>query len=280
MWDDDVYVDNTWARVVLGNAATLDACTRLEIQIPIKWSGNSVTIMARTGSAFSQGTTAYLYVVDSNGVANVAGFPLRIGASGTGVPPDANGGGAGGAPSASAGPDAVAAVGAELPLHGSFSGGAAASPSYKWSVASGPGNVTFSNASDPNTTAHFDAPGDYLLQFSVVDASSTITDTVRVSVIPSSARSGIKPKNFFNPSAGETFRILEILDQPGSFSAQIMDRGGHLVRTLDGGDRPAGEQVIEWDGRNDQGSVVASGIYLVLTDAAGRRSSGKVAVIK
>ena len=33
-----VYVDNTWARVELGNAPTYDSCTHREIQTPTSWN--------------------------------------------------------------------------------------------------------------------------------------------------------------------------------------------------------------------------------------------------
>lgn len=63
----DVYVDNTWARVMIGNNAVFDNCTRRDIQLPIAWSNTSITISFNQGS-FNNGTTVYLFVVDSNGI--------------------------------------------------------------------------------------------------------------------------------------------------------------------------------------------------------------------
>src|SRR3989339_97560 len=76
-WMDDIYVDNTFSRVMLGNASTYSASTHLEMQTPTAWSTNSVTINANQGS-FTPGQTAYLYIIDANGNAS-NGYPVTIG---------------------------------------------------------------------------------------------------------------------------------------------------------------------------------------------------------
>jgi hypothetical protein len=75
---DDVYLNNSWSRVMLGNAATWAACTHKELMIPTSWSSGSITITANQGS-FANGATAYLYVVDAAGTANSAGYPIVVG---------------------------------------------------------------------------------------------------------------------------------------------------------------------------------------------------------
>src|SRR3954467_6230887 len=82
----DVYLDYSRSRVVLGNAPTLAASTRREVQIPTSWSGNSITLSANLGG-FANGQTAYVYVFDANGNANGAGFPITVGGSTTAPPP-------------------------------------------------------------------------------------------------------------------------------------------------------------------------------------------------
>jgi len=65
---DHVYVDNTWARVEIGDQPSWDACRHREMQIPQDWAvgGDSITITVNTGSfPYGQG---WLYVVDENGV--------------------------------------------------------------------------------------------------------------------------------------------------------------------------------------------------------------------
>ncbi len=72
---DDVYIDDTWARVMIGNQPTFVASTHREIQIPSSWDNSSITITLNKGS-FSILSNIYLYVIDENGNVNASGFPL------------------------------------------------------------------------------------------------------------------------------------------------------------------------------------------------------------
>jgi len=82
---DDVYVDTTWARVVIGDAPTYDNCTRREVQIPTAWSNNSIAVTFNQG-AYAVGQPVYLYVVDANGN-HSNGYLLKIGVKGDINPP-------------------------------------------------------------------------------------------------------------------------------------------------------------------------------------------------
>jgi hypothetical protein len=64
---DDIYIDNSWARVEIGDQPVYDNCTRREMQIPSQWSNDSITLNVNQG-AFKPGTEAYLFAVDANGV--------------------------------------------------------------------------------------------------------------------------------------------------------------------------------------------------------------------
>jgi hypothetical protein len=81
----DLYLDHSLAHVILGNAPTLAASTRREVQIPSAWSSSSVSVRVNLG-AFANGQTAYVYIVNSSGVANSVGYPATIGG---GSPPSA-----------------------------------------------------------------------------------------------------------------------------------------------------------------------------------------------
>ncbi|NTW27418.1 MAG: hypothetical protein HGA36_03770 [Candidatus Moranbacteria bacterium] len=74
---DDVYVDNTQARIMLcaGNAWSNRA--HCEIQNPTAWSDTSSAVTINQG-AFLDGTTAYLYVVDENGDVNSSGYSVTL----------------------------------------------------------------------------------------------------------------------------------------------------------------------------------------------------------
>jgi hypothetical protein len=80
VYTDDVYIDNTPARVELGDAPTWSACTHREIQIPSAWNATSISAVVNQGT-FANGSTAYLYVIDSNNTPSAAGYPIIVGSS-------------------------------------------------------------------------------------------------------------------------------------------------------------------------------------------------------
>jgi len=75
VWADNVYVDTTWARVMIGNAPTWTASTSKEIQIPTSWSTTSVSVVLNRG-ALPELRYGFLYVVDADGNVNANGYPL------------------------------------------------------------------------------------------------------------------------------------------------------------------------------------------------------------
>lgn len=88
-WWDNVYIDNTQARVEIGNASTYNASTHREIQIPSSWSASSLQARINQGS-FPSGQQAWLYVVNSSGAVNAQGYPITFGGSqNDSVPPGA-----------------------------------------------------------------------------------------------------------------------------------------------------------------------------------------------
>jgi len=66
LYYDDIYIDNSWSRVEIGDAAEYDKCTFREIQIPQAWTDDKITISMRQG-LFQKDTQAYLFVVNENG---------------------------------------------------------------------------------------------------------------------------------------------------------------------------------------------------------------------
>lgn len=74
---DDIYMDHTRARIELANASVLEDATHREVQLPGIWCDDSIAIRVNAGG-FAAGSDVYLYVVDENGAANVAGFPVTL----------------------------------------------------------------------------------------------------------------------------------------------------------------------------------------------------------
>jgi hypothetical protein len=82
-----------------------------------------------------------------------------------------------------------------------------------------------------------------------------------------SAVSGLSPRLtlgpvFPNPASGES-RVSFTLPSDDVVQIDVFDVAGRRVRALDSGLRPRGENWITWDGRLDNGSQAASGVYFV-----------------
>jgi hypothetical protein len=79
---DDIYVDTTYSRVMLGNNSTYSSCTVIDPQIPSTWARSSITVTVNQG-ALTDGT-AYLFVFDADNNHNPLGYPVTIGGGGGG----------------------------------------------------------------------------------------------------------------------------------------------------------------------------------------------------
>lgn len=82
--------------------------------------------------------------------------------------------------------------------------------------------------------------------------------------------------NPFNP----TTEIRFALDAAGPAELVIYDVTGHRVRTLLRADLPAGAHTARWDGRNDAGQSLASGLYMYRLETAGGAVSRKMLLVR
>lgn len=91
------------------------------------------------------------------------------------------------------------------------------------------------------------------------DTSSTdTTSTDTTSVLPTKVVLEQNYPNPFNPST----RIKYALPAPGAVSLKIYNIIGQEIRTLESGVKTEGNHVSVWDGTDNSGRVVPSGIYL------------------
>jgi flagellar hook assembly protein FlgD len=74
--------------------------------------------------------------------------------------------------------------------------------------------------------------------------------------------------------------VLLSLSQTGPASVRVFDVAGRTVRTLLRGVQPAGERVLAWDGRDDAGSPLSAGVYLLRLDAGGHSETRSVRLVK
>lgn len=70
--------------------------------------------------------------------------------------------------------------------------------------------------------------------------------------------------NPFNPHTMISYRLAVA----GKVELQVFNMLGQKVRTLISGKQSAGLHVVEWDGRDDQGKLLSSGVYLYQIKAA------------
>ncbi|MHB9030210.1 MAG: FlgD immunoglobulin-like domain containing protein, partial [Candidatus Latescibacterota bacterium] len=102
---------------------------------------------------------------------------------------------------------------------------------------------------------------------------------------PSSAGSEARPHtlalhgnhpNPFNPSTTISFT----LPRPAKTSLIVYDITGRKVRELVSGSMTAGEHTAVWDGRDERGKVVSSGVYVAHLRAGTAAASRKMLIIK
>lgn len=87
LWADDLYVDRTFQRVMIGDASTLANSRKLGICVPTSWAATSITCQLSIPlNDFPAQTTAYAYVVDTTNTPNTAGKAIVIGGSVAGNP--------------------------------------------------------------------------------------------------------------------------------------------------------------------------------------------------
>jgi hypothetical protein len=128
---------------------------------------------------------------------------------------------------------------------------------FNWTApANPPTQITFyaaGNAANGNANNQ----GDYIYSTSFTASLTTaIDDPFAVNVLPNDM--GIS--NYPNPFNAET-KISFNLAESGPVDLKIYDITGRAVRQLVHEDRPAGLSQLIWDGRNDNGSNLVSGVY-------------------
>ncbi len=162
--------------------------------IDLAGSGGSRTITLNVPGGSVGSATVAVYVSDA-ALTNFVRFTLTVTA-----PPPVNA-----APVVSAGNSIVVTLPASASLLGSAVDDGLPNPpgtvSVTWSVANGPGNVIFADASSLGTTADFSTNGTYQLLLTASDGSLTASSTVTVDVLPDPFGQGV-------PAPGNTNTIF------------------------------------------------------------------------
>lgn len=103
-----------------------------------------------------------------------------------------------------------------------------------------------------------------------------VTQVVEASAVPTSTQ---LLANYPNPFNAETV-IPFALEKTGAVSFQVYDVLGQPVRRLIKQALPAGAYQVTWDGRDDAGQAVGSGVYLAVLRAGGQKQVGRLMLIK
>ncbi|MBD3347632.1 MAG: T9SS type A sorting domain-containing protein, partial [Candidatus Eisenbacteria bacterium] len=102
------------------------------------------------------------------------------------------------------------------------------------------------------------------------------TEVPEGEVVPSRyVLEGVSP-NPFNPVTEVSYG----LPSEGRVALRVYDVSGRLVRTLVDGEVDAGYHTVVWDGRDDGGSSVASGVYFCRMEASDYGATTKMVLLK
>jgi hypothetical protein len=86
-------------------------------------------------------------------------------------------------------------------------------------------------------------------------------------------------QNHPNPFCQET-RVAFELPQDGRVKLQVYSADGRLIRKLVDADRSAGSHSVPWDGLDESGRAVPSGVYFYMLAAPGVEESRKMILIR
>ncbi|MEM1125561.1 MAG: FlgD immunoglobulin-like domain containing protein [Bacteroidota bacterium] len=111
----------------------------------------------------------------------------------------------------------------------------------------------------------------------VVEAQAEATSTDDVAELPGAYILRQNYPNPFNPSTS----ISYVLPQADVVSVRVYNVMGQLVRTLvDGQASSPGSYEVQWNGRNDAGQLVSSGVYLYALETSQQRQTRRMTLLK
>jgi hypothetical protein len=82
-----------------------------------------------------------------------------------------------------------------------------------------------------------------------------------------------------NPFQPQTLIRFD-LPRPTTLALAVYNTSGQRVRTLVAGRRPAGTHSVVWDGKNDRGDALASGVYLLRLETPDRQETRKAILVR
>ncbi len=118
--------------------------------------------------------------------------------------------------------------------------------------------------------------GRYSLSLNGLGSAAGVAGIGRPSFVPGVTAVTISGSNPFNP---ETTWNLDVA-QAAPVDLRIYDARGRLIRKLVSDRLEAGRHIARWDGRDEEGRAVPSGVYFWRFNGAGLRRAEKFVVLK
>jgi hypothetical protein len=117
----------------------------------------------------------------------------------------------------------------------------------------------------------------YRYMLGVVDGDGEFVSQIQLVAMPA-AKNGLEQNspNPFNPQTAIRFTLASTQN----VTLAVYDVSGRLVRMLASGTQEMGAHTITWDGRNDAGATVSSGVYFYRLDAGKFSQTRKMVMLK
>jgi hypothetical protein len=113
----------------------------------------------------------------------------------------------------------------------------------------------------------------------IITRDGYISPDTSSGTLPPGAGRDMIVRAYPNPfNAGTTISVE--IDRSADVEVVIYDPGGRLVKKLWRGAMPPGGNLLEWDGRNEAGRPVATGVYLLKAVGGGSETSLKLIVLR
>jgi hypothetical protein len=116
--------------------------------------------------------------------------------------------------------------------------------------------------------------------FTLIDATHIIDHTLELQPIPTAFQLSQNYPNPFNPSTTIRFGVPANVSAGAAVQLRLYNTLGELVRTLVDEKMLPGQYAVEWNGRDDRGEAVASGIYLYRLVAGDFRETKRMMFLK